>query len=102
MDEAAKAVPPGGLVRLCDPQGHYLATAFFNRHTLIAARVLTRVEAVAIDTGFLAARLRRALAIRERFIGAPFYRLVPAEADGLPGCIIDRLCRPVTLHGNHH
>src|SRR3546814_8450821 len=66
MDDAAKAVPPGSLVRLCDPQGHYLATAFFNRHTLIAARVLTRVEAVAIDTGFLAPRLRHALAIRER------------------------------------
>src|SRR3546814_14095031 len=100
MDEAAKAVPPGGLVRLCDPQGHYLATAFFNRHTLIAARVLTRVEAVAIDTGFLAARLRRALAIRERLIGAPFYRSVHADTDGLPGVIIRPIGTPVHIPVN--
>lgn len=100
MDDAAKAVPPGSLVRLCDPQGHYLATAFFNRHTLIAARVLTRVEAVAIDTGFLAARLRHALAIRERLIGVPCYRLVHAEADGLPGVVIDRFGDAVTLQVN--
>ena len=90
MDAAAKAVPPGGVVRLCDPQGRYLATAFFNRHPLIAARVLSRHETVAIDGAFLAARLRRALEIRERLIGVPYYRLVHAEADGLPGVIIDR------------
>src|SRR3546814_19399535 len=87
MDDAAKAVPLGGLVRLCGPQGHYLATAFFTRHTLIAARVLTRAEAVAIAAGFFAARLRPALAIRERLIGVPFYRLVHASPRGLPGCV---------------
>src|SRR3546814_11162622 len=90
----------GGLVRLCGPKGHNLATAFFNRHTLIAARVLTRAEAVAIDAGFFAARLRRALATRERLIGVPCYRLVHAEADGLPGCIIERFGDAVTLQVN--
>src|SRR5690606_28461710 len=100
MDDAAKAVPPGGLVRLCDPQGCYLATVFFNRHTLIAARVLSRVEAVAIGTDFFAPRLRRALCSRERLIGAPFCRLVHAEADGLPGCIIDRFGDALSLQVN--
>lgn len=100
MDQAAKAVPPGGLVRLCDPQGRYLATAFFNRHPLIAARVLTRDESVAIDTHFLAGRLRRALAIRERLVDVPYYRLVHAEADGLPGVIADRFGDALTLQVN--
>ena len=100
MDAAAKSVPPGGLVRLCDPQGRYLATAFFNRHPLIAARVLTRDESLAIDRNFLAARLRRALDIRERLIGVPCYRLVHAEADGLPGVIIDRFGDALTLQVN--
>ncbi len=100
MDAAAKAVPPGDLVRLCDPQGRYLATAFFNRHPLIAARVLSRDESVVIDTAFLAGRLRRALAVRERLIGVPYYRLVHAEADGLPGVIIDRFGDALTLQVN--
>lgn len=100
MDAAAKAVPPGGLVRLCDAQGRYRATAFFNRHPLIAARVLTRDESVAIDADFLARRLRRALAIREGLIGVPYYRLVHAEADGLPGVIIDRFGDALTLQVN--
>jgi hypothetical protein len=33
---------------------------------------------------------RPALALRERLHDAPFYRLVHAEADGLPGVVIDR------------
>ena len=32
----------------------------------------------------------RALALRETLFDAPFYRLVHAEADGLPGVVIDR------------
>lgn len=100
MDAAAKAVPPGGVVRLCDQRGRYRATAFFNRHPLIAARLLSRDEGQAIDTAFLAARLKRALAIRERLIGVPYYRLVHAEADGLPGLVIDRFGAALCLQVN--
>jgi 23S rRNA (cytosine1962-C5)-methyltransferase len=100
MNAAAKALPPGGLVRLCDRHGKYRATAFFNRHPLIAARVLSHDEAEPIDQAFLTARLRRALAIREALIGVPYYRLVHAEADGLPGVIIDRFGDALTLQVN--
>jgi 23S rRNA (cytosine1962-C5)-methyltransferase len=100
MDGAAKALPPGGLVRLYTAQGRYLATAFFNRHPLIASRVLTRDETAVIDADFLARRLRRALAIRERLVGVPYYRLAHAEADGLPGVIIDRFGDALTLQVN--
>src|SRR5512138_357415 len=100
MDAEAKEGPAGGIVRLCDLHGRYRATAFFNRHPLIAARVLSRDESVAIDAAFLAGRLRRALAIRERLVGVPYYRLVHAEADGLPGVIIDRFGDALTLQVN--
>ena len=30
------------------------------------------------------------MALRDRLIGVPFYRLIHAEADGLPGVIVDR------------
>ena len=43
-----------------------------------------------IGKDWLVARLERALGLRARLFDAPFYRLVHAEADGLPGVVIDR------------
>ncbi len=100
MNAAAKAVPPGGLVALRDADGSYQGTAFFNRHPLIAARLLTQKRGETIDRDFIAARLTRALAIRERLIGKPYYRLVHAEADGLPGLIIDRFGDALAIQVN--
>jgi 23S rRNA (cytosine1962-C5)-methyltransferase len=57
---------------------------------LISARMLTREVGGAIDRRFLADRLQRAVALRARLFDAPFYRLIHAEADGLPGLVIDR------------
>src|SRR5690242_2862080 len=41
MDAAAKAIEPGSLVRLLRADGSPLAVAYFNAHTLIAARRLS-------------------------------------------------------------
>jgi len=90
MDAAAKALPPGSIVRLLRADGEPLALAFFNPHPLIAARILTRRVDAAIDAGFLAARLTRARALRDRLYEQPFYRLIHAEADGFPGTVVDR------------
>ncbi len=100
MDAAAKALPPGTVVRLEDSNGAHVATCAFNPHSLIAARVLTRDPTEAIDEAFLRARLDRALALRERLYGEPFYRLVHAEADGLPGLVIDRFGRTLVVEIN--
>jgi 23S rRNA (cytosine1962-C5)-methyltransferase len=43
-----------------------------------------------IDQAWFAARLSRAQQMRERLFDAPCYRLIHAEADGLPGVVIDR------------
>ncbi|HYE52182.1 MAG TPA: class I SAM-dependent rRNA methyltransferase [Azospirillaceae bacterium] len=90
MDNAAKALPAGSVVRLLDAGGSALGIATFNPHTLIAARLLTRDPGRTIDAGFVAERLRAALDVRERLFDRPFYRLVHAEADGLPALIVDR------------
>ncbi len=90
MDQAAKALPPGSIVRLAASDKRVLGQAFFNPHSLIAARLLTASATVAIDRAFLAERLSAAAALRDRFHDRPYYRLVHAEADGLPGLVIDR------------
>lgn len=90
MDAAAKALPPGSIVRLAGNDMRPLGTAMFNPHSLIAARLFTRDPEAVIDQGFLADRLARALELRERFYAKPFYRLVHGEADNLPGLVVDR------------
>jgi 23S rRNA (cytosine1962-C5)-methyltransferase len=90
MDAVARALVPGSLVRLLSNDGRPIGTAMFNPRTLIAARLLSRDADAAIDRRFLAERLERALALRGRLFAEPYYRLVHAEADGLPGTVIDR------------
>jgi 23S rRNA (cytosine1962-C5)-methyltransferase len=100
MDAGAKALPPGSVVDLIGADGRGVATAFFNPRSLIAARVLARQTGVAVDAAFLAARLRRALALREALFDVPFYRLIHAEGDGLPGLIVDRYGDVIVAQAN--
>ncbi|HXQ51370.1 MAG TPA: class I SAM-dependent rRNA methyltransferase [Stellaceae bacterium] len=90
MDAAAKALPRGSLVTVKDASGRALGVATFNANALIAARILDTDAKRAIDRDFFAARIERALALRRRLYDEPFYRLIHAEADGLPGLVIDR------------
>ncbi|NOT34899.1 MAG: class I SAM-dependent rRNA methyltransferase [Candidatus Eisenbacteria bacterium] len=80
----------GGLVDVLDDRGAFLGRAYYNRHSLIRARVMTRGRDP-IDVDFFARRLERALRYRERVVpGLAAYRLVHSEADQLPGLVIDR------------
>ena len=90
MSPEIKALQPGSLAILRHADGRPLGLVFFNPKSLIAGRVLTRDSAAVIDASFWQARLKRARSLRERLIGVPHYRLVHAEADGFPGCVIDR------------
>jgi 23S rRNA (cytosine1962-C5)-methyltransferase len=90
MDQSARSIPAGSLVRVLDAGGTVMGIAGFNPHTLIACRFLTRDPAVTIDSAFLAGRIRRAMAIRDRLYRRPWYRLIHAESDGLPALIVDR------------
>ncbi len=90
MDAAAKALPPGTLVTLRKAGGEALGVATFNAHTLVSARLLDRDAKRRIDRDFFIARLESALALRRRLYAEPHYRLVHAEADGLPGIAADR------------
>jgi 23S rRNA (cytosine1962-C5)-methyltransferase len=100
MDAAAKALAPGGLVTLKRTDGRPLGVAMFNPHTLLAARLLDRDTARPIGWRFLLRRLERALKLREQLYRAPYYRLVHAEADGLPGLVVDRFGAVLVVQSN--
>ncbi|HEX4506366.1 MAG TPA: class I SAM-dependent rRNA methyltransferase [Alphaproteobacteria bacterium] len=91
MDAEAKAIPPGTPVTLTTAGGERLGAGWFNPHTLIAARVLTADTDTVIDRAFYAGRIAAAVRLRERLYPEPYYRLVHAEADGLPSVVIDRM-----------
>jgi 23S rRNA (cytosine1962-C5)-methyltransferase len=91
MDAEAKAIPPGTAVTVTTAGGERLGVAFFNPHTLIAARVLTTDTDVAIDRAFFSGRFAAALRLRARLYAQPYYRLIHAEADGLPAVVVDRM-----------
>ncbi|WP_341366313.1 RSP_2647 family RNA methyltransferase [Yoonia sp. BS5-3] len=89
-DRRTRKLAPGTIVRLEDAGRAPLGLVAVNPASRIICRVLDRDADAVIDQNWLAARLQRALAHRARLYDQPFYRLVHAEADGLPGVIIDR------------
>jgi len=86
----AKSLAQGTVVNVLGDDGRVFGTGFFNPHSLIAVRLIDPAADAAIDAAFFATRLRRALGLREQMFAAPYYRLVNAEGDGLPGLTIDR------------
>jgi 23S rRNA (cytosine1962-C5)-methyltransferase len=97
MDEAAKAITPGAVVNVRGEDGRAFGTGYFNPRSLIAVRLLAEECDVAIDADFFAARLKRAAALRDGFYPRPFYRLLHAEGDGVPGLVIDRFGDTLTV-----
>lgn len=89
QSQSTKNLAPGELVTVLH-QSKPVATGYFNRHSLISFRALSTNPAENIDVEFFKHRLKQSLTLRERFYHSPYYRLVYAEADGLPGLIIDR------------
>lgn len=87
------APTPGDLVAIRTQGGDYLATGYYNPQSQIRARLLTWDERETLGPAFWRGRLTHALALRQALALEPAttaYRLVNAEADGLPGLIVDR------------
>ncbi|RYH10187.1 RSP_2647 family RNA methyltransferase [Tropicimonas sp. IMCC6043] len=99
-DRRTKALAPGTIARLEDAERRPMGVVAVTPASRIIARMLDRDAGAVIDRDWLAARFARALALRERLFDAPFYRLVHAEADGLPGLVIDRFGEAAVLQPN--
>ena len=97
MDAAAKAIAPGAVVNVRGEDGRGFGTGYFNPKSLIAVRLLAEDCDIVIGQEFFAERLARALTLRDSLYGKPFYRLVHAEGDHLPGLVIDRFGDTLTV-----
>ena len=81
---------PGALAQLTDARGTPLGLGLLSPSSLIAWRELQRGPAPALPGDWLYTRLNSALTKRQKRYDVPYFRWVHAEADGLPGLVIDR------------
>ncbi|MFN4160090.1 MAG: RSP_2647 family RNA methyltransferase [Gemmobacter sp.] len=100
LDRRTQALAPGTLAVLEDAERRVMGLVTVNPASKIVGRMLDFDAEAVIDQTWLASRLTRAAALRERLHDAPFYRLVHAEADGLPGVVIDRFGDTAVIQPN--
>jgi 23S rRNA (cytosine1962-C5)-methyltransferase len=87
LDRRTKALRPGTLAVLEDAERRPMGLIGFNPLSKIPGRMLDGDPGAEVGQAWFAARLSRALDLRQHLWDAPFYRLVHAEADGLPGVV---------------
>lgn len=100
LDRRTRGLEAGGFAVLEDAERNPMALVTVNPNSKIIARVMDADVDASIDGDWLRLRLRRALALRETLYDQPFYRLVHAEADGLPGLVIDRFGQTAVIQPN--
>ncbi|MDD3393569.1 MAG: class I SAM-dependent rRNA methyltransferase [Anaerotignum sp.] len=85
-----ETVVNGELVSVLDFDGYPLGTGFYNGHSKITIRMMTRDKNTVIDEDFLRHRVEAAWAYRKKTVDTSSCRLIFGEADFLPGLIVDK------------
>ena len=99
-DRRTKALVPGSIAILEDSDRRPMGCVTVNPDSKIMARILDRDANIDLNVDWFITRLRAALSLRERLFDAPFYRLIHAEADGLPGVVVDRFGDALVVQPN--
>ncbi|ABD55606.1 RSP_2647 family RNA methyltransferase [Jannaschia sp. CCS1] len=100
LDRRSKAVPAGALAILEDAERQRIGVGVATVGARIGLRVLDRAPDAEINVNWLRTRITRATALRDALYDAPFYRLIHAEGDGLPGLIVDRFGDTLVMQPN--
>ena len=100
LDRRTKALAPGSLAVLQDGGREDLGLVGFTPNSQIAARILDRDSNAQLNTAWFETKIAGALAHRALIFNAPFYRLIHAEADGLPGVLVDRFGECMVVQPN--
>ncbi len=84
--------PDGEIADVFSPKGKWLGAGFYNSHSLLRVRLLSRNANDRMDEAFFLRRIGYALAYRRQVMGPDFSncRLIFGEADGFPGWTVDR------------
>ncbi len=80
---------PGSLVELGDYRGKYLANGYLDNDSKICLRLFNR-KVGRLDKESFKKAIESCLHKRSKNFTEPFYRLINAEGDDLPGLVIDR------------
>ena len=99
-DRRTAKLEPGSLAVLEDGERRPLGLVTVNTKSKIIARMLDRDPEAEINEAWFAQRIAKALELRARLYDTPYYRLVHAEADGLPGVVIDRFGEVAVVQPN--
>ncbi|TCL09721.1 SAM-dependent methyltransferase [Shimia isoporae] len=99
-DRRTKGLAPGTLAVLEDDKRQPMGLVATNSKSRIFCRMLDRNVGASIDQTWFAAKFTKALQMRERLYETPFYRLIHAEADGLPGVVVDRFGATAVVQPN--
>lgn len=99
-DRRTQNLAPGALAVLEDADRRALGLVTVNSNSKIIARMLDRDPDAEITHEWFMSRIARAHALRHRLYDAPYYRLVHAEADALPGVVIDRFGDTAVIQPN--
>lgn len=92
--ELPASAVPGVIVDVENSRGEWVARGYLNAANSLAFRALTLNRDDAIDHAFYLRRTREARALRQLLpADVTGYRLIHAEADFLPGLIVDRFDR---------
>jgi 23S rRNA (cytosine1962-C5)-methyltransferase len=84
-------IPAGSVVDVAE-DGRFVARGYYDPHSPIAVRVLTRDSHERVDLAFFRDRVRRCVAQRQGLLDladTDSYRLIHGEGDGLPGVVVD-------------
>ncbi|CAN5364247.1 class I SAM-dependent rRNA methyltransferase [soil metagenome] len=84
---------PGTTIDLVDPDGEFVGRGLYDADSIIALRVFARNPDIQIDGALIAERVPAAIALRKRIVAndkLQCMRLINAEADGLPGIVVEK------------
>lgn len=81
---------PGSIVSVADFDGYPMGKGFFNPHSKIRVRMMSRRGEQEIDHAFLEMRVKNAWEYRKRTVDTHACRVIFGEADWLPGLVIDK------------
>jgi 23S rRNA (cytosine1962-C5)-methyltransferase len=83
-------IEPGSIVDFVRDKGDFAARGYYNPRPQLVGRVMTLKPDDKIERFFIFHKIENALVHRNKLFSKPFYRLIHAESDAMPGLVVDR------------